>query len=49
VGAGITASISFILMSGILIGVFLKETNTSFKEFIIRKTDIEYLFTKFRE
>jgi hypothetical protein len=29
--------------------VFLKETNTSFKEFIIRKTDIEYLFTKFRE
>ena len=49
VGAGITASISFILMSGILIGVFLKETNTSLKEFIIRKTDIEYLFTKFRE
>ena len=49
VGAGITASISFILMSGILIGVFLKETNSSFKEFIIRKTDIEYLFTKFRE
>lgn len=49
VGAGITASISFILMSGILIGVFLKETNSSFKEFIISKTDIEYLFTKFRE
>lgn len=49
VGAGITASISFILMSGILIGVFLKETNSSFKEFIIRKTDIEYFFTKFRE
>jgi len=49
VGAGITASISFMLMSGILIGVFLKETNSSFKEFIIRKTDIEYLFTKFRE
>jgi O-antigen/teichoic acid export membrane protein len=48
VGAGITASISFILMSGILIWAFSKETNTSFKEFIIRKTDIEYIYTKFR-
>jgi O-antigen/teichoic acid export membrane protein len=48
IGAGITASISFILMSGILLGAFLRETNTSFKEFIIRKTDIEYLYTKFK-
>jgi O-antigen/teichoic acid export membrane protein len=49
VGAGITASISFILMSGILIGIFLRETNTSFKELIIRKKDFEYLTIKFRE
>jgi O-antigen/teichoic acid export membrane protein len=48
-GAGITASISFVLMSGILIGMFLLETKTGFKEFIIKKADIEYLFLKFSE
>jgi len=49
VGAGITASISFILMSGILVGAFLKETNTGIKEFVIRKKDFEYIYVKFRE
>jgi O-antigen/teichoic acid export membrane protein len=48
-GAGITASISFIIMSGILIWMFLRESNTRFEELIIKKDDIEYLYKKFRE
>jgi O-antigen/teichoic acid export membrane protein len=48
-GAGITASISFIVMTGILTGMFLRETNTRFEELLINKSDIDYFFIKFRE
>jgi O-antigen/teichoic acid export membrane protein len=48
-GAGITASISFILMSGVLTGMFLWETDTRFGELIIKKGDIDYLFIKLKE
>jgi O-antigen/teichoic acid export membrane protein len=46
-GAGITASISFILMSGVLIWMFLRETNTQFEELIIKKGDFDYFYIKF--
>jgi O-antigen/teichoic acid export membrane protein len=48
-GAGIAASASFLLMAGILTGMFLRETNTRFKELIIKKSDIDYFFNKFRD
>jgi O-antigen/teichoic acid export membrane protein len=48
-GAGITASVSFILMSGVLTGLFLRETNTKFGELIIKKGDIDYLFLKLKD
>ncbi len=48
-GAGITASISFFLMSVVLTGMFLRETDTRFEELIIKKVDIDYLFIKVRE
>jgi O-antigen/teichoic acid export membrane protein len=48
-GAGITTSISFILMSGILIWTFLRESNSRFEELIIKKDDIEYFFNNFWE
>jgi len=48
-GAGITASVSFILMSGVLIWMFLRETNTRFEELMIKRGDVDYLYIQFRE
>jgi O-antigen/teichoic acid export membrane protein len=48
-GAGIASSISFIVMSSVLIIVFLDETNTRFKELFIRSSDFTYLFRKFQK
>jgi O-antigen/teichoic acid export membrane protein len=47
-GAGITASTGFILMSGVLFLIFLRETNTRFEDFIIRKVDIIFFLTQLR-
>jgi O-antigen/teichoic acid export membrane protein len=48
-GAGISASVAFILMSGILMGIFLRETRTRAREFFLGKQDFIYLIKKFRE
>lgn len=48
-GAGISSSISFILMSGILIGVFFVETQTKIGDLMIRGEDFNFLWGKFKE
>ena len=48
-GAGISASISYIFTSLILIGLFLRETNLHVGDFYLRKEDITYLFFKIEE
>ncbi len=49
VGAGITSSISFILMSVILLWMFLRETRSGAKEFFFRRADFEYSYIKLKE
>ena len=48
-GAGISSSISFIIMSAILISVFFSETQTKIGELVIRKTDFDFLSNKLKE
>jgi O-antigen/teichoic acid export membrane protein len=48
-GAGITASIAFIVMSAILVFAFSRDTTTGLEEFLISNNDIAYLFIKIGE
>jgi O-antigen/teichoic acid export membrane protein len=46
-GAGITSSVSFILMSAVLFLIFLRDTKTRYNEFIIKMVDIDYFCSQF--
>ena len=48
-GAGISSSVSFFIMSGILFGVFFSETQSRIGDLMIRRADLIFLLGKFRE
>jgi len=48
-GAGISSSISFIIMSVILIGAFFSETRTEIGELMIRRADFVFFIDKIKE
>jgi len=48
-GAGISSSVSFIIMSGILFGVFFSETQSKIGDLMIRRADFIFLLGKLKD